>query len=363
MSEDINQSPEPSELSEQPQELPAAEPELVEQPQDLPAAAPEPIEQVDQTIEEAQLSEQPQEQPSEELEYPPNPEQYTPVQTSDVDPYGVPSTSYGDPQPEYQVPPESYRIPEIPSMPPYGYAYIQPPLPLGQAIRELPAQYLRVLTRPGARTFAAEQTKAEWGIIWVQILLLALFNFLSRFGGVLFNITLNRTLLSAMAQSDASNPISGFSLLSSGVSELFFGIFAMIFAVIGLLFNTGVQYLLAKAFHGVGEYKQQIYTYLLIQVPIAFVGAVINFVLGTLSLVAGPIAIIPELILGPASFALGIYAIVLNVFSIMAVHRLSGGKSTAVVLILYGIEVLLVITLFVILFLILFAAFSTRTVY
>jgi hypothetical protein len=30
------------------------------------------------------------------------------------------------------------------------------PLPLGQAIRELPSQYIKVLTRPAVQTFAEE---------------------------------------------------------------------------------------------------------------------------------------------------------------------------------------------------------------
>ncbi len=42
---------------------------------------------------------------------------------------------------------------------------ITAPLPLGQAIRELPGQYLKVLTRPSVKTFAGEKGKAGWGII------------------------------------------------------------------------------------------------------------------------------------------------------------------------------------------------------
>src|SRR5690348_14006544 len=44
------------------------------------------------------------------------------------------------------------------------------PLPLREAIKQLPRQYWKVLTRPGAATFAEEMGKAEWGIIWAQLL-------------------------------------------------------------------------------------------------------------------------------------------------------------------------------------------------
>jgi hypothetical protein len=52
-----------------------------------------------------------------------------------------------------------------------------------------------------------------------------------------------------------------------------------------------------------------------------------------------------------------IYGIVLNVFAIMAVHRLSGGRAMAVVLIPVGIVILLFICLFVILVVFLAAAY------
>src|SRR5258708_5664868 len=73
---------------------------------------------------------------------------------------------YGQPQPPYGAP---YQQP--------GYGYPPPqaaPLPLGEAIRQLPNQYIRVLTKPSAATFAEEQGKAAWNIVWIQLIIYAI---------------------------------------------------------------------------------------------------------------------------------------------------------------------------------------------
>src|SRR5215472_16580396 len=81
-------------------------------------------------------------------------------------PFGQPQPPYGQPQPPYGAP---YQEP--------GYGYPQPqttPLPLGEAIRQLPNQYIRILTKPSAATFAEEQGKAAWDIVWVQLIIYAI---------------------------------------------------------------------------------------------------------------------------------------------------------------------------------------------
>src|SRR5207253_6490573 len=107
--------------------------------------------------------------------------------------YGPPSNPYGAPQNPYGNPPENpYGGPQNPygappenpyGAPPYGAPGYQPapgyytpsaPLPLGEAIRNLPNQYLKVTTRPGPRTFAEEMGKASWDIVWVQLIFYAI---------------------------------------------------------------------------------------------------------------------------------------------------------------------------------------------
>jgi hypothetical protein len=96
---------------------------------------------------------------------------------------------------------------------------------------------------------------------------------------------------------------------------------------IGFFIGQGITYLIAKAFSGTGTFLRQGYTSLLITVPLGIVSSALAFVpyLGTL-----------------ASIGFGIYGIVLQIFSVMSVHRLSGGKAAAVILIPIGVGVLLI---------------------
>jgi pimeloyl-ACP methyl ester carboxylesterase len=48
------------------------------------------------------------------------------------------------------------------------------PLPLGRAIRALPAQYLKVITRPSVQSFSAEKGRASWGSTWLQLIALGI---------------------------------------------------------------------------------------------------------------------------------------------------------------------------------------------
>jgi hypothetical protein len=69
-------------------------------------------------------------------------------------------------------------------------------------------------------------------------------------------------------------------------------------------------------------------------VPLSVVSTLIGFILGF-------IPVLRLVVSGLVGFALAIYQIVLNVLSIMASHRLTGGKATAVVLIPFAVIVLL----------------------
>src|SRR5229473_8184148 len=83
--------------------------------------------------------------------------------------YGTPQNPYGAPPPQYGTPPNQQGG--------YGYGYAPPqqaPRPIGQAIQELPSQYIKVLTKPSAQTFAEEMGKADWGMVWVQLIGLAI---------------------------------------------------------------------------------------------------------------------------------------------------------------------------------------------
>ena len=62
---------------------------------------------------------------------------------------------------------------------------VSPPS-IGQAIRELPGQYIKVLTRPSVNRFVEEKGKAQWGIVWIQLVFTPV-SFLAA-GGILYLI-------------------------------------------------------------------------------------------------------------------------------------------------------------------------------
>jgi hypothetical protein len=246
-------------------------------------------------------------------------------------PYGQPQGPYGQPPPQgpYGPPPQSpYGQPQ----PPYGAPYQSPeygypppqtaPLPLGEAIRQLPNQYIKVLTRPSAATFAEERGKAAWNIVWVQLIIYAI----------------AAAVLGYLALLISPNQFStaGSSTLNPGMIQaisLSAGFGLILLVPIGFFISVGIYYLIAKAFGGQGTFLVQSYTTLLYGVPIGILSSVLRLIpiLGAL-----------------AAFALGIYGIVLQVFAIMAVHRLSGGKATAVVLIPVAVVLVLACVLVII---------------
>ena len=233
----------------------------------------------------------------------PNP--YNPQPQSTPNPYEQPSG-----QPGYGAPPTGYGAPgyEQPSAA-FGYAP-QAPRPWGQALQELPGQYIKILTKPGALSFIEEQPKATWGMVWTQLLIIGLIGTIVGIIGLAFGAA----MMAGLAGGGAGTAYAMMSSVFIGSGS----VYAIITTIIGFFIVVGIQYLLAKAFHGNGTFVQQGYNYLLFYTPIA----VISSILGLIPILGGLIGA-----------ALGIYGLVLNVFSIMAAHRLSGGKATWVVLI------------------------------
>lgn len=255
---------------------------------------------------------------------------YEPTQPPDsgnTPPYGTPPQGlYTPPQGPYPPPPEVYSLPPQgsytpPQQGPYGVIPLQgpggppsqgpydsapaatAPLPLGEAIRQLPSQYIKVLTKPSARTFAAEMGKAAWNIVWVQLIGLAIIATVLGYLGYLIN-----------PGGFTSSSLSPGTVQTILLSEI-------VIVPLGFFIFVGIVYLVAKVFGGQGTFLAQGYCYLLVTVPIGIIGGV----LGSVPFV-GVVA----------TYALVIYAFVLDIFYVMAVHRLGGGKATAVVFIAFG---------------------------
>jgi hypothetical protein len=259
--------------------------------------------------------------------------------------YGPPSNPYGAPQNPYGNPPENpYGGPQNPygpppenpyGAPPYGAPGYQPvpgyytpsaPLPLGEAIRYLPNQYLKVITRPGPRTFAEEMGKASWDIVWVQLIFYAIITTILGYLGTLISGTNFNTTTST----GSMNP----ALLQS-IRTIILGITFGQIVLVPLFFFIGMAiiYGLARAFGGQGKFLTQSYTYLLFDVPLGIVSSLVSLI----PIAGGFIALL-----------IGIYRIVLAIFAVMAVHRLSGGRATGVVLIPIGVVLLLACALIVV---------------
>lgn len=246
------------------------------------------------------------------------------------DPYGSQySQPLGNPQDPYSPPPP----------PDYAYAsygYGQQgqqatPLPLGEAIGQLPSQYWKVLSKPGAATFAEEAGKAEWGIILIQLFGVAII------GAILGTISsaMNRTSMqSLMNQLNANNPNAATTPAATLSPAASFFI-SLAITLVFFFVAQGIYFGLARAFGGQGSFTAQTYSALLYQTPIGILSSLLSLIpfLGSL-----------------ASIALGIYGIVLAVFMVMGVHRLSGGKASAVILIPLGVVFLLACILLIVAF-------------
>jgi hypothetical protein len=262
-----------------------------------------------------------------------------------------PNTGYGNPpyglppQDPYGAPPQGpYSQPQAPygygappqgpyGAPPYqqpGYGYGVPPvqaapLPLGEAIRQLPDQYIKVLTRPST-AFAEEMGKGSWGIVWIQLI------------GLVVIQTVSNFITNSIRNPVGPNPQDPAYVLGYVLGQSLGSI------IIGLLFFfiwMGILYGFARAFGGQGTFRAQGYTSLLFYIPVSIISAVLVLILIPARAFSPVILLVIAIVVIIIAVVLLVYDIVLQIFATMAVHRLSGGKSTAVVLISLGVVVLL----------------------
>lgn len=184
----------------------------------------------------------------------------------------------------------------------------QAPDSIEAIVRILPRQYLRVLSKPSVATFAQELGNAGWDIVYVQLL------------GWIIVFALLALLVILIA-----------SLVLGIVGNLNFTVLATTFGLIIslalfiptlLLIGTALTHLIARAFGGHGTFLVQLYASLLFQIP--------------LSAIASLLMLIPTVgILLGILFAFGafIYGMVLQVYAVMAVHRVDARTAVAAVFI------------------------------
>lgn len=197
----------------------------------------------------------------------------------------------------------------------------------GTSLLHLPVQYVRSVFTPSAQTFAREAEYANWGGVWLQLILLILVPaLLGVFRGLFRDSSTGIALNSNVVFYILSTFTVGTSLASFLVKLIF----------VPLLFFVGVtaQYSVAKAFQGVGSFLAQSYTTLLYQVPLALIGGIIITILTythTSTFFFAPLITI----------VLFVYSLILNVRAIKGVHHLEDGKAVAAVFIPYIVGTLL----------------------
>lgn len=226
--------------------------------------------------------------------------------------YGTPENPYGAGENSAEdAPPFGYANP-FQAQPQPGYGYRPPrskePLPLGQAVKALPGQYYRVLTKPSSMTFAEEMGKASWDIIWVQLIIMSI---------IAAVLTFFAILIVAFFISSSSSESSSLTALPGILMSFSFVIMLLVLILVPVSFfvGTGISYLIAKAFDGKGTFLEQCYTTMLITAPVTFLGVLLRLIPFVGSL---------------AAFALSIYSIILQIYALVAVHRVSGGKAALI---------------------------------
>jgi hypothetical protein len=168
---------------------------------------------------------------------------------------------------------------------------------LSVILTHLPQQYVRALMKPSIETYT--QSNPGWSLVWVQLLV---WGILDAILGVMVNLI--------------SPPATGTTFLQLFTLASSFGLVVVVPVLFFLL--MGIVYLLARAFGGQGTFLEQCNASLSIQVPLG----IFSKLLALIPVVGRILNIVPS-----------VYGIVLQVFVIIAVHRLSKGKATAVILI------------------------------
>jgi hypothetical protein len=188
------------------------------------------------------------------------------------------------------------------------------PLSLGQSIRALPAQYLKIITRPSVQSFSSERGKARWSSVWFQ----------------LFALGILSAILSVLAQLFAPTHVGNVPGVSpatlQAVTTTLLALFIIVGTPLAFLVAGAVLYWLARLFKGDGSYLQQVYTMTLFGVPLVLLSSLLQLITATSSW----LPYLPHL-----------YSLVLLVLLLMAVHHLSRGKALAILLIPPGIVLVL----------------------
>jgi hypothetical protein len=308
-----------------------------EQPTGVPFQQPEPptFESIPPTQAAPETSSVPPAEQPAAVPPPPAPEP-PPVQAQPV--YTPPPVQTYPPVPPYTPPPPPPAYGPLPGQgayaPPPGYAAAQPGFPppiiaadqtFGPRLQRVWSQMMDVVLHPSVERLSALVNWGDWALILVLLVGLGLLEgIVGTINSQIYGAAANALLNSGQLPENARVFLSRVTPTQS---------FADIITVpIAFFIGAGFFWLVARIFGGQGTFLQHSWLLALVYVPITAATTVLS--------------LIP--VLGPlVGFGLGIYGIVLSIFAIAAAHRMSVGKSAAVVLIPGAIVLLLVICAFV----------------
>jgi hypothetical protein len=193
------------------------------------------------------------------------------------------------------------------------------------ANRELPEQYIFVSTHPTSSVFIAEKGKADWDIVWIQLI-----------GNAVIAGLLGLLSMVIPFANPGNTPGSGIQ--SPNVVHavnLSATIGLIVYIPLVFFVGSGILRLLARKFGGDGSFLEQCYTTLLFQVPFGVALSVIRllpFIGGFFFWFGGLMALV--------------YGIVLQILATMAVHHLTADKAAPAVIITAVILIPITILLF-----------------
>ena len=176
-------------------------------------------------------------------------------------------------------------------------------LPLGQAMRGLPGQYFKVLTRPSVKTFAEEKGKGGWGVIWVQFIALGVIDAIISVVAILISPASIGSIPNSGGLSQAT--LQTVAMITTVVLQL-------VLTPVSFLFAGGILYLISRAFGGRGKFVEQIYVTLLFGVPLVILSTLLSLIPGF----GDWLLYVPH-----------IYSLLLIVLALIAVHRKSEGSA------------------------------------
>ncbi len=189
--------------------------------------------------------------------------------------------------------------------PDIGFIPSGQPLPLREAVRQLPRRYRFILTKPGFEPFLAELGLAAWNIVWFQLLVYTV---------VAAGLAFLRVLLYPEAPGAADN-LSSPAMTQAWNLSTSLGLLVLIPLL--FFFAMGLLYWLARAFGGHGIFVQQAYTTLLFVTPCGLIVSVLGLIPFAGSFLSA--------FLGVIFF---VYCVVLQCFATVAAHQMEGGKAT-----------------------------------